>query len=246
MKRGTTTVDAADYAFVALVKEFMKRLLLGLAAIALFLLTGAAPARADAIVFSSLGPGDSFASGTLAITGPSGPGSEPDRDLGSSFVAPGGGRLYAIDLPLSWSEGVNAGDVWFMSDLNGRPGDILESWHLTDLPRLLDMFLTGELVTVTSILRPKLKKDTQYWVAASADDDTLLSWFVNDTGYIGVAFRHGDGPWGFNDAADVDSLAFRIHKNPSGVPEPSAFLLLGTGVLGLVLAARRRRASGQS
>jgi hypothetical protein len=208
------------------------------AAVALFLCASAAPAHADAILFSNLGPGDSVTTGGLGITGPFAPFSEPARDLASGFVAPSGGRLSSIDVPLSWSHGVNGGDVWFMSDIGGLPGTILESWHVTDLPPFSDV---AELVTLASILRPKVKDGLTYWLAASADDDTLLSWFVNSTGDTGVASRHGDGPWLVQ---DVPALAFRVNKGPrqdGSVPEPGLLLLSGVGGLGFYARRMWRR-----
>jgi hypothetical protein len=205
-------------------------------AAAAFVLAGTVVADASPVLFSSFGPSDSFGSGALAITGPLAPSSEPARDLGAGFAASSGGRLYSIELPFSYFQGAeDAGDIVFWSDDGGLPGVILESWHLTDLPDFLDV-LSGQLVTITSVLRPKIKKGQTYWVTASADVDTILHWWVTLADGPGVAYRYGDGPWGF--ASEGDSLAFRVKKAPGRggvVPEPGLLFLMGLGITAVYL-----------
>lgn len=207
------------------------------------------PGRADAnaILFTNAGLGDKFeaaATGGLAVTGPGAPSSEPSRDLAAGFVAPTSGRLFSIELALTWSTGVNAGEVFFMSDANGRPDDVLESWRLSNLERFPPFPpFSIDFVDLDSVVRPKIKRGHPYWVAVSTDDDTILHWRVNGIGDTGIAYRHGNGGWGFQDVA---ATAFRVRKSGGQggtAPEPSAVILLVLGGCTWAHHARRKRGS---
>jgi hypothetical protein len=124
-----------------------------------------------------------------------------------------------------------------MSDIDGQPGVILESIHLTDLPFHIDTLLTGELVTATSILRPRLQKGSRYWVVASADADSHLVWWISSTGFTSIAVRADGGAWITDENAT--GVAFRA------VPEPNTLLLFVMGGLGCLHRARKVPSAGR-
>ena len=145
---------------------------------AIFCLSLVAPAQADTI-FSNLGDGDTYVpSKGLSILGAEISGG--DQDAGSPFRPLSDSVFDSIEVGLTWFQGTNAGDIWLMSDVNGAPGDILEAFHVTDLPQ----FATTDRVLAKGIstLHPLLLGGNQYWVIASASGDALLAFNITPGG----------------------------------------------------------------
>jgi hypothetical protein len=205
-------------------------------AVTIVFLTLPAPARAD-VIFSNLGPGDSYncCSGWTLF----GSDLPIDTDRAFAFTPAADYTLDSIDLALTWLGGTNAADVWLMSDEGGAPGSILESFLISSLPT----FNTTNtlLTTADSTLNPLLSAGVQYWVASSAHSaDGSLSFNWNITGDEGLASRDNGGPWGVS-TSFLTSGAFRVNGTPAApVPEPSSVLLLAAGVLGLLSRTRRK------
>ena len=64
------------------------------------------------------------------------------------------------------------------------------------------------------------------------------------TDFIGNAWGNGDlllYYWDSNNYDNSEYISVTINAGPAPVPEPSTFLLLGAGLIGLAFAARRRR-----
>jgi hypothetical protein len=205
---------------------------------AIFCLSLAAPARADAI-FSNLGIGDSYVEASGWTIGGAESPTNIDSDQGSPFTPFGDFVLDSIEVAFTWAGGTNAGDIWLMSDVNAAPGDILETFHFTNLPDFGST--TNALATGVSTLRPLLLEGNQYWVVASASGDAVMVFNFNTTGDFGLAGRANGGPWVSN--SSFDAGAFRVNGTPAvtAVPEPTSILLLGTGALALIRKRARRR-----
>jgi hypothetical protein len=197
------------------------------AALALFVVA-AGQARAD-VLYNNFGPGDTYDTRDAAIIGRF-PGDTVTWVQGDPFRVTGADyTLDRLTLALGWFSGPNQVDVQFRADAGGLPGAVIESFHLTDLGPL---FQNNPPVVANSVLHPLLSAGAQYWVTASASDQTDVGWNTNSTGDTGPhAQSQNGGP--FN-VITSDRGAYRVEATPSPVPEPGTLLLCGIGGLGLL------------
>jgi hypothetical protein len=208
------------------------------AAAALLLLLSFAPASHAAVLFSNLGPGDSYdhvfwnwrVGGHDAVFVPA-----------MSFQVSGGSfRLAQVELALNYALGPDAGpnmaQVFLADDAGGIPGATLESFTFTGMRPFGG---TSQLVSGDSVLKPTLLDGHRYWIEALAPfRDSQVGWGGNVTGMLGGLYAVNGGPW--NPVSSTPSGAFRVSGTPT-IPEPSAGLLLlaGLGMLGAFVAGRR-------
>jgi hypothetical protein len=102
-----------------------------------------------------------------------------------------------------------------------------------------------EYITADSFTTPiTLSDGVSYWlVATAATDDTSVDWEGNGTQAVPIADSSTDGPDGPWDFLGDTFFQFAIDGTPATTTptaEPASFLLLGTGLVGLALAIRRR------
>lgn len=208
-----------------------------LLATALFLSLISSPCQAD-VIFSNLGPGDTFSAGGRILQGES-VGTIGNVDQASSFTV--GGTSYLLD---SLELGVNltaAGplDVILAADNGGEPGAELETISLN--------LGTGEqLAFAAAAGTTTLDANTTYWVIADAQGSLDGGWRFNTTGDVGLtAGRSASvgstnyGDW--NLRPDDDRYALRVQGAPVEIPEPTTAALLGLAGLGAVALQLRKR-----
>jgi hypothetical protein len=187
------------------------------------------------IVFSNLGPGDSFAPlSSLLITGPDAdlsgllPG---NYDAGVMFTVnqPQGFILDTVDVPLAYLEGTNSIALRIYNDDGGVPGTELGNVEVTGIP------ITATLLTANFRAQSiSLMVGASYWVVGDAAQDTALLWHWNESGQLGGAYRT-TGPW-IREALG-STPALRV--NGTAVPEMASFTLVTIAVF-ISLAVRRQ------
>jgi len=204
-----------------------------------FTLTSAPYANAGTIVSTFL-PGDLYDTccgiGNVAPT-----------QVAFAFEAPIASDFTFTGAALALSQGigsVNAVDISLAGDSSGQPGTILESFHLENA--LGPAGANNPPVVVTSVLNPVLLAGSVYWlIETPSTAGNGVNW---QTAHISAspslqATGDGAGSWTVFDDSFISSWpgAFKILADPvSSTPEPSAFLLLGSG-LGMALLLRAIR-----
>jgi hypothetical protein len=187
----------------------------------------AAPSWASAILYSNLGPGDTFIVNREYDTG--------SDFLASPFVATSSGILASIQTPVfSLDSPVNFG--LYASTSADSVGDLLESWS-APVPGFPSV-----LATLNSSVHPELTAGIEYWFVIGRTSRFQVAWYENNQEITGGVWE-GLGPTGLDNLLQFvpGSPAPAIQLNAT--PVPSAALSLGSGLVLLTLAraARRRR-----
>ena len=142
--------------------------------------------------------------------------------------------LFAIDLAIG-SNGVNDQfTLDLMSSTGGLPGSILESWSLTTTFVLCDHCFE----TALSTLHPVLQMGTQYWLVVLPSSDMNGGWFLSNSA-LGTTASSTDlgNTWTLQGNGQMGAFDVR---SAATVPEPSTLVMLGSGLLGITAAARRK------
>lgn len=182
--------------------------------------------RAD-ILFSNLGPGDSYKASSISITATQG--------VAEKFTVGSDYRFESAELALDRFGGDSTAKITLLSDAGGIPGSILA----TILVTVPSSGLAGSIVTATSTLQSTLHAGSTYWIAAQPQGGFNGSWFQALPVVTGrMAFEHGSG-WVAGPANG--NTAMRVRGR--AVPEPGSLALIGLGAASVAVYGLRRRRS---
>ncbi|MGO9257546.1 MAG: hypothetical protein ACLQU1_14720 [Bryobacteraceae bacterium] len=139
-------------------------------------------------------PPAAFSANYQCITGTLSSGSvcenNPSHEVAAPFRATLTNGLQSITLALGAGGGTNGVIVSLALDSGGTPGNILESWTVTNLPGGAQPALT----TVNDRLNLVLTAAQPYWVIVQPmASDTYVVWYTNILGLGGAMANNGSG-----------------------------------------------------
>ena len=192
-----------------------------------------------AVIYSNLGPNDSFSTS---------PGTYPVWNLTSggfieraaAFTVPGSQNVQfgSAELGFHLQTGTNSANVKLAADASGNiPGSIIESINISLPPPSAN----PTIVTATSNTNPTLIAGNTYWIIASVNfPGTMATWGPNTTNTPGgnaTRTNFQNGQWFAQPPFGQGSM--RI--NSLEIPEPAACALVAIG-LACIAGMRRRTA----
>ena len=189
-------------------------------------------------IFNSFGPGHSSdCCGGWAVQSLFGPTFTNAQAFTPSATSP----LFAIDVAIGFMINPAQFTLALVTDNGGQPGSLIESWNLTTTFPVITC--THCFETAFSTQNPILQAGTEYWVVALPGPGIDALWMSNNIGAVGTsAFSLDDGKtW---TVTTTGSFAAFDVRGITSVPEPSMLVMVGTGLLGLAGATRRKLRTG--
>lgn len=193
-----------------------------------------------AVIFTNLGPGMSY---DVTQGNPVGNDFAGDNDAeANSFILTGAAKFQSLAVALSCVGSCPASDnftITLAANNGGSPGAPIESFVFTNT-LLGALGNNNTLITATSLLNPVLQPGTEYWVTVSSSPSDAIAWNLNSTGDMSPQASSTDGGTTWFSPSGMTPSALQVNGM---IPEPSAGLLLGGGLLGLMLLRRFKRVS---
>ncbi len=176
---------------------------------------------------SFLEPGDGNSGVTLNVS----------DQAAQEFTSLATGQLTSLMVGLGVSEistPPNPTDIFLYADDSGIPGALLESWSSVDAGAFS---FSGNLVIVNSVVQPILTSGQVYWVGVQTVDnaDNPIIWYFG-TGSNPDTDIFFQGAWVAESPTPFAPLTLQVNVSP--VPEPTGWVLLGAGLIGMVMKRR--------
>jgi hypothetical protein len=200
----------------------------------------AAPARADSVVYSNFSSTGGFNTGEGYVVGSAG---NVDQVIANAFTPTADYTFADAILALGVQSGLNTVSVFLESDSGGVPGAIIDTLFQT---QPIPPSSSPAQIEFTCASCPELQAGVQYWLVAEEPSSfTVILWNwtspkdVSNNNFVFNETGSSTGPWTFDNGA-VRS-AFEIDGAlVSRTPEAGSWILVATGLAGLVTGRRRR------
>ncbi len=199
----------------------------------------AAPTLSAGIIFSNLGPGQTYDLANYNIVG---------NDFAGDNLAQGDTFTPSTtatfgDLQLALSCAATCPDPFTVALTNdsgsNSPGTAIESFMVAGTS-LGSVGVDNPPIVLNSILLPTLSAGTQYWVTVATDLNNTIAWSDNITGDTSDQAVSTDGGSTWFSPSGATPSAYQVDsQNPvSGVPEPGTLAMLA-GIVPLMWFVRR-------
>ena len=193
-----------------------------------------------AVVFSDLGPGNSYQANAGWVV--SGNGSPVGLNaFAVQFTSPGNYTVSQIDIALTTVNGIGVMPVALYSNSGGALGTNIGSFSLLPNSGLPSFGSTSSALTLfPGGAGATLSAGAKYWIYINSGVGTYDEWNFNSVGATG---RIASSSLGYANGQTLP--AFDVLGTPVGVavPEPAALMCLGAGLAGLGALRRRRKAA---
>jgi hypothetical protein len=228
--------NANCYSLGFLTHPFALTVMLALA----ILFTVPTVSRADGILFTNFGAGNSYNTAVGNIVGNAFDGNSHAQ--GDSFTPSLSEFFTSLTIALScFSVCPDNFDVSLTQSIGGAPGAVLKSFIVNAAS--LGVFGTNNPPLVLNAVQgPMLTAGSQYWITVDSDLNDSIAWNLNSTGDVSATAISLDGgltwfsPSGQTPGAfEVDGVGVTV------VPEPTSLLLVAPAMIALFGAGWGRR-----
>ena len=200
-------------------------------------------AQANAIVFNTLGPGDTYVSNSSVVVGNVG-GLGTLLEEAAQFTAMASGNLATVDLGLT---GTNTGavNVFLYADSAGSPNNAIQTFLGSGTPTAAFGTTNNSLVSFTVAGTVPVVMGTDYWLVlkpANVNVSVAVNWMQSLATAGSIKASLDDSTW--LDNGEPILPAFRITAQGAAVPDgsssTSALLAIAIAVMfGLNLLQRK-------